>query len=91
MPNTTLAIPAGVEINGDKVRVLRKLRGQSMADFAARCKFSVGYLSHIELKRRPRVSPEAFAAICDALDIPAGERDTMLTRTAQRAAAKVAA
>ena len=84
MPKNPPVSPTGVEINGDKLRVLRKLSGQTMADFARRCDVSVSYLSHIERGRRPRVSPTKFAQICDALDLPATDRATMCTRDAQR-------
>lgn len=84
MPKATPVIPAGVEINGAKVRILRKLSGQSMADLAQRCEVTPGYVSHIETGRRKRVSPTKFVLICDALGIPADERASMQTPAAQR-------
>lgn len=84
MPRSTPVVPAGVEINGSKLRDLRKLRGEGLESFAERCKISFGYLGHIERGDRKTVTPVVFAAICDALDIPADQRTTMVTRAAQR-------
>ncbi|MFI5891974.1 helix-turn-helix domain-containing protein [Actinoplanes sp. NPDC051513] len=84
MATTCSADPAGVEINGTRVRQLRKLRGESIAQFAERCGITFGYLGHIERGRRDRVSPGTFARICDALDIPVHQRDSILTPAARQ-------
>jgi transcriptional regulator with XRE-family HTH domain len=84
MPKNTTVDPTGVEINGAKLRILRKLSGQTMTAFARRCGIHLSYVSHIERGARGKVSPDKFAAICDALDIPADRRDTMLTADARR-------
>lgn len=86
MPKNTTVDPTGVEIDGPKLRIRRKLSGQSMRAFAERCGVHVSYVSHLERKQRDRVSPEKFALICDALGIPADQRHTMLTADAQRRA-----
>jgi transcriptional regulator with XRE-family HTH domain len=84
MPNRAPAVTAGVEVNGDKLRELRKHRGENLEEFAARCGISFGYLSQIERRTRPRVSPTIFGRLCDALDIPFGERAVMVTPEARR-------
>lgn len=61
--------PPGVAVNGRAVRTRRKLLGLYMADLAAKCDISEGYVSHIELGRRQFVSPPVFAALCDALGV----------------------
>ncbi|WP_250029674.1 helix-turn-helix domain-containing protein [Paractinoplanes maris] len=87
MPKNTAVNPTGVEIDGPKLRIRRKLSGQSMAAFAARCGVHVSYISHLERQPEPRrVSPEKFALICDALNIPSNQRHTMLTADAQKRA-----
>ena len=86
MPKNTTVDPSGVEVDGAKLRLRRKLSGQTMATFAAECDIHISYLSHIERGRRGRVSPPTFARICDALAIPADQRHTMLTADAQRRA-----
>lgn len=60
---------ANVEIDGAKVREMRKLRGLTLTKLATRCDISFQYLSHIERGVRQRVSPPTYARICDALGI----------------------
>lgn len=84
MPKRTPVVTAGVEINGDKLRELRKHRGETLEEFAERCEISFGYLSQIERRHRPRVSPTIFGRICDALDIPFSDRSVMVTPEARR-------
>lgn len=86
MPKNTTVDPTGVEINGAKLRILRKLSGQTMAAFALRCGIHLSYVSHIERGERERIAPDKFAVICDALDIPVDRRDTLLTPAARRRA-----
>lgn len=61
--------PAGVAIDGLEVRRRRKLRGESMSDFAGPCGISDSYLSLIETGQRRTVSPRVYAAICDVLGV----------------------
>jgi len=84
MPKRTPVIPAGVEINGDRLRELRKLRGETLEEFAPRCGISFGYLSQIERRHRPRVSPHTFVAICDALGVPDTDRVSMVVPEVRR-------
>lgn len=84
MPNRAPVIPTGVEINGVKLRELRKLRGETLEEFAQRCAISFGYLSQIERGHRPRVSPHTFAAICDVLNLDHADRVSMVTPEARR-------
>ncbi len=86
MPKSTTVDPTGVEINGARLRHLRKLRGLTITAFAERCRLHFTYISHIERGYRKHVSPAAFVTICDALDIHADQRDTMLTPSARRRA-----
>jgi DNA-binding XRE family transcriptional regulator len=84
MPKRTPPVTAGVEINGNKLRELRKLRGETLEQFAARCEISFGYLGQVERHERPRVNPVIFGRICDALDIPFDSRAVMITPEARR-------
>jgi hypothetical protein len=86
MPINSPAIPAGVEINGGRLRELRKLRGETLTGFAARCDISFGYLGRIEREPNPRVSPPTFLRLCDALNLSEDERTKILSRKAQRRA-----
>lgn len=72
-----MAEPAAVEIDGAKLRALRKLTGAGLSAFATRAGITFQYLSQIELGARPRVSPPTFARICDALGI-ANRRDMLM-------------
>lgn len=64
-----MAEPATVDIDGAKLRELRKFNGDSLSTFAARAGITFQYLSQLELGTRRRVSPPTFAKICDALGI----------------------
>lgn len=61
--------PAGVEIDGTKLRELRKLTGHTLIDFAPKCGVSFQFLSQIERGDKLRVSPPTYARICDALGL----------------------
>lgn len=74
----TTPSPSGVRIDGAKVRRLRKLAGQYLGPFAAKCGISLQYLSQIERGVRPFVSPPVFAAICDTLSIDQDRRATLI-------------
>lgn len=79
-----------VEIDGTKLRTLRKLRGETLEDFAARCDISYGYLGQIERGTRPNVGPRNFVRICDALEIPAADRIGMVRTRPVKQRARVA-
>lgn len=83
MPTKTLKVPAGVEINGGKVRELRKQRGVNLTEFATHCGISFGYLSQIERGYTSTVSPRIFIQLCDAFDFAESERSQILTRAAR--------
>lgn len=61
--------PANVEIDGAKVREMRKLHGLTLKKMALKCDISFQYLSDIERGRRPFVSPPFYARICDVLGV----------------------
>jgi transcriptional regulator with XRE-family HTH domain len=84
MPKRSPVVTSGVEIHGDKLRELRKQRGETLTEFALRCDISFGYLSQVERRVRERVSPPVFARICDALDIPFNDRSALVTPSARR-------
>ena len=84
MPYRPPPAPAGVEIDGAKLREMRKLRGETLEVFAARAGISFGYLSQLERHRRDRCSPTYFARICDALDVPPQSRAILITAAARR-------
>lgn len=65
-----------VEVDGAKLRELRKVRGENLRMFAARAGITVQYLSQIELGVRRRVSPPTFVKICDALGV--ADRQVMM-------------
>lgn len=60
---------SGIEIDGARLRELRKMNGDTLVSFAPKCGLSDAYLSDLETGRRPRVSPPAFVRICDALGL----------------------
>lgn len=61
--------PFGVEVDGERLRHLRKLAGHNLVTFAQKIEISWGYLSQIERGRRKNVSPEVFGRICDQLGL----------------------
>lgn len=67
--------PASVDVDGPKVRRMRKLAGHSTKKFASIVGITPGHLRHIEVGRRCP-SPEVFARVCDALGVM--DRKTML-------------
>lgn len=70
--------PAGIAIDGAKVRKARMLRGHNLKDFAPQCGISFTYLSQLERGDRRTVSPRTFVAICNALDINEGNREELI-------------
>jgi transcriptional regulator with XRE-family HTH domain len=70
--------PSGVEIDGERMRELRKLKGLTGIAFAAQVGVTGAYVSQIERGVRPRVSPPVFVKICDALDIRPSDRPSLV-------------
>jgi transcriptional regulator with XRE-family HTH domain len=91
MPRRPLIDTASVEVDGYKLRNLRKLQGHTLESLAAKVEISFGFLSQIERGNR-NVGPVVFSRICDALDL--ADRASLLSPAARRrlaAANKVAA
>jgi transcriptional regulator with XRE-family HTH domain len=86
MPQRPPIESASVEIDGNKLRTLRKLSGETLETFAAKCGISFGFLSQVERGSRENVGPVVFARICDALGVPADDRLTMVRPAARRRA-----
>jgi transcriptional regulator with XRE-family HTH domain len=84
MPTKTLKVPAGVEIDGGKLRELRKQRGINLTGFAVKCGISFGYLSQIERGYTSTVSPRIFIQLCDGFGFAESERSQILTKAARR-------
>lgn len=61
--------PAQVLQIGRQIRELRKVRGLTLAEVAARSGVSIGYLSQIE-RDRSRLQIGTLKAICDVLGVP---------------------
>jgi len=71
---------ASVDIDGSEVRRLRKGMCLNLQPFAERCGISPGYLSHIELMRRTKVSPQVFGQICEALGLDNKKKRAQIVR-----------
>jgi transcriptional regulator with XRE-family HTH domain len=70
MPDgSTNTQPAGVEVDGNALRELRKSLGYTLVAFAPKADISFGYLSQIERGWRKRVSPPVFLQLIAALGI----------------------
>lgn len=67
--NPAAAVEPNVEINGVRLRKLRKLAGHNLVTFAPLVDITVQYLSQIERGDRRRVSPAVYSRICEALGI----------------------
>lgn len=74
---------ASPEIDGARLRELRKLSGLSVTDAAKKIGIAIAYLSQIERGDRRTVSPATFGRICDAMGI---EDRASLLRTDEDAA-----
>lgn len=70
--------PAGVAIDGAKVRKARLMRGLNLQDFAPRCGISFQYLSQLERGDRKIVSAHTFVAICDAFGLAEENREELV-------------
>ncbi len=92
MPYRSSHEPASFEVDGTKLRIIRKNRGETLAQFAAQCGISFGFLSQLELGNKPGVAPATFLRICAVLGLDTDERRrTLLTAAARKRAEKVAA
>lgn len=74
---------ASPEIDGARLRELRKISGMSVTDAAKKIGIAIAYLSQIERGDRRTVSPATFGRICDAMGI---EDRASLLRTDQEVA-----
>ncbi len=72
---------ASPEVDGAKVRELRKLAGLSITTLAQRVGISGSYLSQIERGRRPTISPATYVKICEELDV---DRQVLMRTVATR-------
>lgn len=73
---------ASPEIDGHRIRELRKQSGLSVTDLARRIGISPQYLSQIERGHRPTVSPHTFNKILAAMGV---EDHNALQRTTELA------
>jgi transcriptional regulator with XRE-family HTH domain len=60
---------ASVEIDGAKLRRLRKEAGMTVKDLAAKVNVSFSYMAAVERGDRKTVAPARYIEICAALDI----------------------
>lgn len=79
MSNAQLA-PAGlsIEINGVVLRDLRRAKGITQLDLAARAQIAGPYVSQLETGARKRVGRDVFGRICAALEAKPAQRRKML-------------
>ncbi len=79
---TNPVVTSSVEIDGARLRELRKLQGDTLKGFAAKCRISFTFLSQIERGDR-NATPPVFVRICDALGIAEAHRSRLVrTKTA---------
>jgi transcriptional regulator with XRE-family HTH domain len=83
--------PAGIYIDGPKIRELRKERCIELADFARMIGRSRVYLTRIEIGDAKRVSPTTLARIGEALELTTGERRSLIKRPDPEPAAQAVA
>jgi transcriptional regulator with XRE-family HTH domain len=76
---------ASPEIDGPKLRRLRKAAGLTVTELAARIGISISYLAAIERGTRLTVAPATFIEICAAMGIE--DRDQLLRSGAERSPA----
>lgn len=84
MPRRLATDNTSVEIDGPRMRSLRKLQGDSIAAFAEKVGISYAYVSQIECGHKPSTSPDVFVRICGALAIDATERPKLMSAAARR-------
>ena len=72
---------ASVEIDGARLRQLRKEAGLNMTAAALKMGISRPYLSAIERGHRPTVPPARFNSICDVMGV---ERSELLRKPTVR-------
>lgn len=68
----------GVEVDGGKIRLLRKLAGFTQKSLARACGLSACYISQIETGARRTISPPRFVQLCNTLEISAKDRQELL-------------
>lgn len=68
-PTRALRSTANPEINGSKLRELRKLAGLTVTEVAEKIGISISYLAQIERGARRTVAPGMFVKICDAMGV----------------------
>lgn len=67
---------ASPEIDGARLRELRKRAGLTVTAASKRMGMSISYLSAIERGRRKTVAPATYLRICDAMGVE--DRDSLL-------------
>lgn len=67
----------GIDVDGSRLRKLRKRRGKSVSALATEAGISHQFLSFIERGQR-RPLPPVFDRICNALELPDDARDELL-------------
>lgn len=60
---------ASPEIDGPKLRELRKMAGLTITELSSKVGCSISYLAAIERGHRPTVAPSMYARICEAMGI----------------------
>ncbi len=74
---TAPIVTSSVEIDGAKLREMRKLKGDTLKGFAAKCGISFTFLSQLERGDR-NATPPVFARICNALGLAEDDRARMV-------------
>lgn len=72
----------GLDVDGPRLRALRKERGKSVSALAAEASISHQYLGFIERSER-RPNPPIFDRICDALDLDDETRQVLVLTVAE--------
>ena len=65
-----MAPARGITVNGAAIRAIREAKGWKLSQFASKAEVSTGYLSNIEIGRKPRVAPDVETRIADLLQVP---------------------
>lgn len=85
MPQRRPIDTASVEIDGHKLRTLRKLQGDTLITFSEKVGISFGFLSQVERGTR-NVGPSVYVKICDTLSITPDNRAFLMRGAARRRA-----